>query len=188
MTKPQKDPNLEFSRPISIQDVSEQQAMHKSLAAEADEQAALVNRFDLLEMNNLKADITLKREMAGHMVRVEGKFSVDVVQKCVVTLEPVPDHLDAEFETFFTDTKPPSPITGEVEIRSDSEEPEFVANGVIDLGELVAQYIALELDPYPRKGDIHHDLTDEDLPPEQVEKKAKTHRPFEVLKDLKKET
>ena len=76
---------------------------------------------------------------------------------------------------------------GEVEIREESEEPEFVKGGVIDLGELVAQHIALELDPYPRRDGVHHDLTDEDLPPEEVENTKKTHRPFEVLKDLKKE-
>ena len=166
MTKPKQNPDIEWSRPVQINDISEQQAMNKSIKADKDEEKALAERFDLLELSNLEADLTLKREMAGHMIRVDGHFKVDVVQKCVVTLEPVPDHLDANFEAFFTDVKPPTPIMGEVEIREESEEPEFVQNGVIDMGELVAQYIALELDPYPRKEGAHHDLTDEDLPPE----------------------
>ncbi len=186
MTHPKKNPDIEFSRPLAIQDISEQQPLNKSIKADQEEQEALAERFDLIEMSGLTAELTLKREMAGHMVRVDGHFKVDVVQKCVVTLEPVPDSLDAKFEAFFTDIKPPTSIVDEVEMKSEIDDPEFVQDGVIDLGELVAQYIALELDPYPRKGDVHHDLTDDDLPPEQVEKKGKTHRPFEVLKDLKK--
>lgn len=188
MTKAQKNPDIEWSRPVLVQDISEQQALNKSISADNEEMTALAERFDLLDLSNLDADLKLKRGMSGHMITVNGEFKVDVVQKCVVTLEPVPDHLSAKFEAFFTDIEPPTPIAGEVEIRDENEDPEFIRNGVIDLGELVAQYIALELDPYPRKDGVQHDLTDEDLPPEQVEKKAKTHRPFEVLKDIKKDS
>lgn len=173
----------EFSRLVSFSDISEKQPMHKSITAKPEECKALAERFEILELSNLTADLTLKRRMAGHMVQVTGKFTVDVVQECVVTLDPVSDHIESEFEAFLTDIRPPVPLAGEVEVVPEKDAPEFVENGIIDTGELVAQHIALELDPYPRIEGASHDITDEEMPPDE----EKTHRPFEALAKLKKD-
>src|SRR5690606_22661187 len=86
----------------------------------------------------------------GSVIRVLGEFSADVVQTCVVTLEPVPSHISGSFETFFSEdgVDPDS----EVDFDHDNDEdlPELIENGKIDVGELVSQYLSLELDPFPR--------------------------------------
>ena len=183
MTDTQKLPNPEFSRKVNLGDISEKQPLVKSFTAKPEECEKLAKRFDLIELKNLEADVTFTRKMAGRMAEVTGRFTVDVVQRCIITLDPVPDHIEAEFEAFFTDIKPPTPIAGEVEMPPEEDAPEYVAGGAIDAGEVVAQYIALELDPYPRKDGAQHDITDADMPPEE----EKTHRPFAALAQLKKD-
>lgn len=174
---------FEFSRPVHFSDVSEKQPMNKSVTAKPEECKALARRFDIVELSNLSADLVLKRRMGGSMVEVTGAFTVDVVQECIVTLAPVPDHIEAEFEAFFTDLPPAVPLSQEIEVPVDEDIPEFAEGGIIDIGELVAQHVALELDPYPRVEGASHDITDEELPPDE----EKTHRPFEALAALKKD-
>ena len=173
----------EFSRLVNFSDISEKQPMQKAITAKPEECKALAKRLEILELSNLTADLTLKRRMAGHMVQVTGTFTADVVQECVVTLDPVPDHIESSFEAFLTDIRPPVPLAGEVEVVPEKDAPEFVENGLIDAGELVTQHVALELDPYPRVEGASHELTDEELPPDE----EKTHRPFEALAKLKKD-
>ena len=177
--------DYEFSRPVRMGDVSETQPMNKSIEAKPNELKALAKRFEILEVKNLVADLTLTRQMAGRMVSVKGKLSADVMQECIVTLEPLEDHLEGTFEAFFTDIKPPTPIASEVELKDEDEAPEFVKDGIIDVGEVSAQFMALEIDPYPRKEGAESDYVtaeaEDDTPVQD------THRPFEVLKNLTKD-
>jgi len=83
---------------------------------------------------------------------VAGAFDAEIVQTCVVTLEPfsvrVTDKLDVLFAqpSFFKE------LTHEAHVDVEEPDgPEPIVNGSIDLGELVAQHLALSLDPYPRK-------------------------------------
>jgi uncharacterized metal-binding protein YceD (DUF177 family) len=86
------------------------------------------------------------------MIAVSGAFDVELVQVCVVTLEPFKAHLIDKVEGLFA---PPAFFRGGAHENhvdeGDAEGPERIVNGMIDLGEFVAQHIALALDPYPRK-------------------------------------
>jgi uncharacterized metal-binding protein YceD (DUF177 family) len=71
------------------------------------------------------------------------------VQACVVTLEPVRAQLSEDFTVAFGAVRPAA--EGEVIIGLDEEDPaEELTDGRIDLGEVVAQQLAVALDPYPR--------------------------------------
>ena len=138
----------EFSRPILIDHIGP--AWHvEAIEASPAERAALARRFDLLDLPELKAEIRLRRVRAGRYIEASGHFAADVVQSCVVSLEPVAAKLDESFRELY------GPIGGDVageasEVLVDPESPEPVEGGSLDLGEAVAQHLALALDPYPR--------------------------------------
>lgn len=139
----------EFSRPIAIEGITPDKTRHETVEATKEERAALAMRFDLRELENLKATLDIRRVAGGSVIKVEGDFDADVVQTCVVSLQDVHAHLKGHFETFFTEDQ--SKFNDDPDLADDGENtPEMISNGLIDLGEVTAQYMALELDPYPR--------------------------------------
>jgi hypothetical protein len=140
-------PAPEFSRPIDIDRIGHSEVTH-DIAATAEECVALARRFDLLGIDKLEARIRLRRARGGSVLRLTARITADAVQACVVTLEPVPSHVEAEFTVLYGD----GPVGGEgVDIDPDSEATsEPWPDGPLDLGEAVAQEFALALEPYPR--------------------------------------
>ena len=68
------------------------------------------------------------------MIRGAGQLEADVVQTCVVTLEPVANHVSDEFETIFAPAHLIPAVSAEVEIDPDAEEPpEPLIDNRIDL-------------------------------------------------------
>lgn len=140
----------EFSRLIAIDGITPDKTRVETIAASDAECEALAKRLGLRELSDLQAKISIRRVAGGTSVRVEGDIEADVVQACVVSLQDVHSVVKSHFETFFT-KEDADKAAGEVEIDPDSEDsPEMVHNGMIDLGEVVTQYLSLELDPYPR--------------------------------------
>jgi uncharacterized metal-binding protein YceD (DUF177 family) len=134
----------EFSRRVELARLGAHEAVYP-LAAKPEERAALAHRFDLLSLDRLEAEIRLER-VAGGMVRLSGRLGADVVQACVISLEPVASTLDQEFIVLYG-----SPEAGKavmVDLETDEAEP--FDGTAIDIGEAVAQQLAMALDPYPR--------------------------------------
>lgn len=168
---------------------------------EANEAArkALAARFEVLSVEKIVGNATLKREMDGLTIYVAGQFVADVVQACVVTLEPVPQHIEEEFEAWFLDETTVTSFArakrkrqsgrelhsadadDEIEenpMPDEQDDPEPIEGGVIDVGEVVAQHVSLALEPFPhsKEAKLEGPMGDEaDLTPES---------PFSVLKDL----
>ncbi|MGH6933414.1 MAG: YceD family protein [Dongiaceae bacterium] len=145
-----KDPNpsqTEFSRLIAVEQISTQETV-REIAANPSERARLAERFDLLALDRLQATLRIQR-VAGGLVRIRGHFEADVTESCVATLEPVLAHWSEDFAISFGPGRQDQ--NHEVEISIDEEEPpEEIVDGRIDLGETVAQQLAVSLDPYPR--------------------------------------
>lgn len=136
----------EFCRPIDCAQIGSG-TVEKEIEADASECEALARRFGLLTINNLSAKISMRQSMNG-LIHLTGRLSADVVQECVVTLESVPATLDEPFEQHYT--MRPMDDGDELLPFDDEDAPEPVENGMIDLGEAVAQQLAIALDPYPR--------------------------------------
>lgn len=142
------DIQAEFSRIFVVEHLGEDEEVQE-IEATAAERAALAERFGLLKLDSLAATVRLKR-MRGGAVRVRGGFEAEVVQSCVVTLAPVASHLAERFSLVYSPDVTVAGV-GEVEVSLDEEEaPEPLVGGAIDIGETVAQCLALALDPYPR--------------------------------------
>jgi uncharacterized metal-binding protein YceD (DUF177 family) len=86
------------------------------------------------------------------LVRVKGRVSADIVQACVVTLDPLPARVDERFEVDFLEGEQPAVADLEFDAEA-AEAPEAAPTGWIDLGELASEQLGLALDPYPRKPD-----------------------------------
>ncbi|HYD32371.1 MAG TPA: DUF177 domain-containing protein [Azospirillaceae bacterium] len=153
---PDSAPKLEFSRPVRADAVAADE-MVQTIEASATERDALARRLELEAVDCLKAAVRLRRAMGGEMIRVSGRLEADVVQTCVVTLEPVKAHVSEEFSALFSpnaathDVDLGGEIDVEFSLESEMEDaPEPLVNGKIDIGELTTQHLSLALDPYPR--------------------------------------
>lgn len=139
----------ELSRPCAV-DRLPAGGLDFAVEATAPEREALARRFDLAGLDRLEAEGRVG-VVDGGLVEVAGRLRAAVSQHCVVTFEPVPAQVDAEFRRLFArgdDGGAAGPR--EVEIDPEAEEPEPLAGDVLDLGELVAEELAVSLDPYPR--------------------------------------
>jgi uncharacterized metal-binding protein YceD (DUF177 family) len=181
----------EFSRFFPIDQLgSEPQEV--SVSATAEERAALAQRFSLLAVDELSARLRLARVRGGGVVRLQGSLDAEIVQSCVVTLEPIRSRLAEEFGIDFI---PPAEAADarEVELHPFEEESEPLTGDGIDLGEVVAEQMGLSLNPYPRRPGVsiadYAELplgrgvtmsTEEAPPPTEAE------HPFAALRRLKK--
>ena len=137
----------EFSRPVRVDTLG---AEPRALAVEAspEERAALAKRFALIEIGRLAADLSLTR--SGVEVIAAGRIAAEVVQSCVASGEPVPAAIDAPFELLFRPTPEAGRPDEEVELNGRELDVTFYDGAAIDVGEAVAETLALSLDPYPR--------------------------------------
>jgi len=148
----------EFSR---IVNTDEQVGKKNKIEIEANEKecAALAERFELIAINSLKATLTITTAGNGE-VTLRGPMHADIIQRCVATLEPVPEIVEDEVEVLFSphiseDDLPSNPDDlddlSEEELMALLDQPEPLVDGKIDVGEVVSQFLAVAMDPYPRK-------------------------------------
>lgn len=172
----------EFSRLLSIEGIIPDKLREEKVVATPEECVALAARLDLRELENLRADLQIRRVSGGSVLRVAGRIRADVVQSCVISLRDVPAEIDAPFETFFTQDQEAEGQGKELSFTAEDEDsPEMIVNGMIDLGEVVTQYLSLQLNPYPRAPGVSlaAQLAEAGI--------AGTANPFAVLAGLKDE-
>lgn len=146
----QTSPVGPFSRPTDVAQLPAT-GTHFEVVATPEECAALAVDFDILGIGALKGQfhITPWRK-AG--VKVTGVVEGTVTQACVVTLDPVEQQVREEVELEFLPAEMLEPDEEEIEISTEEHDPpEPIHSGRIDLGILAAEFLALGLDPYPRK-------------------------------------
>jgi uncharacterized metal-binding protein YceD (DUF177 family) len=117
-----------------------------TLEASPEERAALAARFGLEALDAFRAEIELKWISGGAFLRLKARIQADVTQACVVTLEPVRTALDQPLEILYAH-EPEDPELLESDLERDIE---LLEADSLDIGEIVAEEMALMLDPYPR--------------------------------------
>lgn len=139
----------EFSRPVEVTQVGPA-GLTLAIEAGADERKRLAERLGVNEIRVLTADVRLAQRGAGIAVAVD--WRAEVVQDCVVTLDPVEARLAGKEEIVFGPPEAEPAPGEEIEIDPEDADPaEPIVNGRIDVGEVVAEQLALHIDPYPRK-------------------------------------
>ena len=123
------------------------------------EREALRRRLDLLALERLTAELRFEpADESERAIRVSGTIQAELAQSCVVTLEPVRRTLSESVSILFAPALEDS-SEHEVEVLAEGDEAEPLPPEGIDVSEIVAEHLALVLDPYPR----HPDAPDEPL-------------------------
>jgi len=184
------EPAPEFSRIVRADAVHRGDVVETIEATEA-ERKALAERFELESIGRLTATVRLRSVRGGQMVRVAGELEADVVQTCVITLDPVPAHVSESFGALFAPESMVPKDEDEIEIDpniSEEDIPEPMFNGRIDIGELAAQHLSLALDPYPHAEGVEFEgfgEADEDEDGDDPDEPEKPN-PFAALERLKR--
>jgi len=164
--------------PFVVADVPET-GKRVELTAETPIRAAIAATGGLVELPRFEAAFDLTQHGRGG-VHVVGRVQADVVQNCVVTLEPLTSHIDEEVDLVFQPSGEPTPAAEEVAAEGvDTDEPpEVLQDGKIDLGALATEFLLLGIDPYPRREGVSFDAPPAGDP---------ASHPFAALAALKKD-
>lgn len=151
---------------------------------------ALARAYGVAGIAALKADLTLK-PWGKEGVRVTGPLTAVLKQTCVVSLEPFEQALEDEIDrTFVPAQKRPRRARdlntdGEIEIDLETmDPPDIMENGLIDLGAVICEQLALNIDPFPRKPGANFHADDADTQDED----APAPSPFAALAGMKLRT
>lgn len=138
---------LEFSRRMAIDDIAPGGSTVE-IEATAGERQKLAERFGLIGIDRLVAQLKLTRGASGIPIRIRGVLEATVVQECVVSLEPVSNKIKELIEVEYG---PVDEESGEEVVSLDQPDPpEPLEGDSLELGELLAQHLSVALDPYPK--------------------------------------
>jgi hypothetical protein len=119
-----------------------------SRAAVAAERAAIAQALDIVSCEDMTADYVI-RPLGEGRYRMSGRISARLTQRCVVTLEPIPQMIEESFDVEFW---PALPQVGDAEVEVLSvPDIEPLEHGLIAAGRICFEILAASLDPYPRK-------------------------------------
>jgi hypothetical protein len=133
--------------------------MPVTIDASPEQRAALAREHGLLDVKKVHADLVVspwKRDGVSVSGHVEG----DIVQECVVTLDPVDAHIEEAVSAVFIPegsnlSRYDQFSAGEMILDPEGPDaPESFSGTQIDVGALAEQFFALGIDPYPRKEGI----------------------------------
>ena len=160
-----------FSRPFPVSSLRDN-GSQIAITANAAERAALAAEGGLVAIAKLEADFRASRN-GRTGINLKGEVRAHVTQNCVLSMEPFDSEIVTPVEARFDSGKKPEEVAFGIE---DVDPPDPIIDGKIDLGALAAEFLALALDPYPRKPDALFDAA-------EVGVSAQKQSPFAGLKD-----
>lgn len=166
-----------FDWKVALRDIGPQGASgsHDATPAECDELARVT---DIQSCDSLRIEYKIQPLRSG-IYRLTGHIKANVVQSCVVTLEPVASRIDEALNVELRPTDMMPEGEQDVEEMSILESPDFepIEDDEIDLGLLVLEHFSTAINPYPRAEGVELEV---------VEAAAdKPINPFAVLGKLK---
>ncbi|MFK7867471.1 MAG: DUF177 domain-containing protein [Alphaproteobacteria bacterium] len=147
--KPKLGTLNEFSRFIKTSELPAGSSDFE-ISAKATERDLLAARMALTKLHALSATITVKPLPGGRYFDVKTQFNAAFEQECVVSALPVAGKLDVKTQDMFSKDQ-------QTDDHQD-DPPEPLENGGIDLGELIAQHMILNLPAFPRAPQAAIDL------------------------------
>ncbi|MDG1707638.1 MAG: DUF177 domain-containing protein [Emcibacteraceae bacterium] len=183
----------ELSRPFNLERV-QKVGSHLKVEADGHECEKLAERFSITKMVSLNADCVLKKLAQKHKgdFLLNVKMEAEVIQQCVLTLNDVPESIEEEFSVIFQimrESGDDKAEEAEVTFNLEDDDVEMISGFDIDVGEYIAEYLALSMNPYPRQSKVsEQDIGYKVMNEEDVKSEAKKKNPFAVLKDLKHKT
>jgi uncharacterized metal-binding protein YceD (DUF177 family) len=172
----------ELHRPFDIVALPEGGRAIEITAGDA-EREAIARRLGLLALAGFTVRGRLDPLRRGHSAVFGGRMIAKVTQECIVSGDPVEAEIDEEIHVRLL-TEHEAEARDELEIEADEDDIEVAEEGIVDLGDICVQYLALALDPYPRSPAAANVV----LPEEDAGDDSTETNPFAVLKKLKDKT
>lgn len=146
--------------------------------APADEELPRIAAWAGVEaVKTFQAIVGLRRISTTHF-GFEADLAADIVQACVVTLEPVPARIERHVSRELNLVQRAPVDEGELSLAAgDDDVPETITSLHYDLAAPLLEEFALAIEPYPRKAGVAF------TPPAESEESRES--PFAVLKSLK---
>ena len=141
-------PGGELRRVVVAADVAGGQRT-LAIEASADEREALARRLGVVALERLHAELRLAADPTCTQLSIDGTLEADIVQRCVISLSEFRRTLVAPVARLYRTDAVEMPPTPDLEAADDMADP--LVNGRTDVGEAVAEQLALEIDPFPRK-------------------------------------
>jgi hypothetical protein len=168
-----------FSHPVNVEEVPEE-GLDLAISADAATRQALAAADGLAGIDRLEADFHIARRGLAEF-NVSGTLRARVTQICVLSLEPFDTDVVQEMDVDFA---PPAAVRAAARTATllgsqgtpNRDPPDAIVDGMIDVGALAAEFLALGLDPYPKKQGAKF------APVTVAEERGE--RPFEILKKL----
>lgn len=156
-----------------------QKGMPVVIEAGEKERAALAQMHGLLEVMRYRVEMLIS-PWKRHGIKVSGTVKADIVQECVVTLDPVEGSIDEAVEGLFLpeDSKLGRQgfhDGGEIVLDAEGpDSPETFSGDTIDVGAFAEEFFALGIDPYPRKaGSAIIEAPEADMPDGPLQEKLR---------------
>jgi len=141
---------------------------------------AVAQWAEVRSVEAFRARIDIARKGGGYF-HYEAEIEAELTQDCVVTLDPVPSHIDKKFSRELHLTRTPRRVVPEIEVlapgAADDEAPEEITSPLYDIAGPVLEEFSLAIDPYPRSAGAAFESP--------ADGEAGRENPFAVLKSLK---
>jgi hypothetical protein len=173
-----------FQRFFDLHDLTET-GSEVHIVATAEQRAALARWAEVEGVDKFEATVSLQKQSLSRF-SFAANLSADIVQACVVTLEPVHSHIEARIDRALhlsvprramrLDTKRGEPEPPPV---LDDDGPEEIDSPHYDLAGPLLEEFSLAIDPYPRASGVAFEAP-------VARDSGKPESPFAVLKGLKR--
>lgn len=107
----------------------------------------LKNRFNFLHLSEVILLASI-RKISVDSWELTGNLIAQVIQSCVVTGEPVKEKLDISLEERYILRNDSMPLITDINVAASDEE--VLETSILNIGELVAQIVGLEANPFPK--------------------------------------
>lgn len=176
---------IPFSYQVKVGHISANPVTVK-LVADERERAGLARLWKVESVKRLESELQVARWKKDG-VRIHGRVEAEIVQSCVVTLEPVESVISEAVDRIYVPegsrlARLVLDERGEMVLDPEGDDiPETFTGDTVDAGEAVTETVALAIDPYPRKAGV--EFADHVESSEADDAKPS---PFAALKDWKK--
>lgn len=134
--------------------------------ATPEEAGRVAKALDIMGVEALTVTYRIKPSGGGRY-HLAGEINARVVQACVVSLDPVVSTISSPFEVTLAPAETLGGAAasgkGDEDDEDDADTPitEAIVNGEVDIGRIVYEELASQLDPYPRRTDANFEWIDD---------------------------
>lgn len=143
---------VSWDKPIKLHELA-RGPVRLQLEPSAEQRAEIAKRLKLQSLPSLKATVTVKPWLDG--AELAGRFDAIVEQICGLSLEAFEQDVWGAIDLRVVpagSSNASDSEAGELELDLDAPDaPDVIESDAIDVAAYVVEYLALEIDPFPRK-------------------------------------